>query len=118
MGDEQLVDQPGVDQLAVQSRAALAEQRADAALGAQVLEQRATRSTLARLAQDLEPAFCVSGGSAVDVVAIRTSPWPSVNSGASQGRSSRPETITISGSWRQPLALAPLALRGVADHWP
>ncbi len=40
VGDEQLVEQPLLHQLAVQPRAALAQQGADAALGPQVPEQR------------------------------------------------------------------------------
>ena len=44
----------------------------------------------------------VSGGSTSEVVQITTSPWPSVNSGASHGRSSRPETTTVSGSSESP----------------
>src|SRR5690606_4763533 len=51
-GDEGLVDEARREQLAVQVRAALAEQRGDAALPAQVLERRAQVDAVALVAHD------------------------------------------------------------------
>ena len=95
---EELVDEAERLQLGVQARAALAEQRPDPALLAQVAQRRGEVDR-ALVADDLQRGRRL-GGSASEAVKIRTRPPPSVKSGASQGSSRRPLTITISGSGR------------------
>ena len=83
---EQLVDQPRRLQLAVQTRAALAEHGSGSRARARSHSSAAARSTPSVVADDRRPGSRSRGGSSSEAVKTTTSPPPSVNSGGVPGQ--------------------------------